>query len=61
LVTALVIACATAFPPGVTERTLNADMSLAVRAEPHSGHSADGADARTSSSKRWSQSRQANS
>ena len=46
---------------GVTDRTLNADISRAVRREPHSGQSADGAAARTSSSKRWSQSRQANS
>jgi len=57
----LLIACATALPPGATERTLKADMSRAVRAEPHAGQSALGADARTSSSKRWSQSRQANS
>ena len=55
------MAWATAFPPGVTDRMLNADISRAVRAEPHSGHAANGADARTSSSKRRSQSRQANS
>jgi hypothetical protein len=55
------MACATALPPGETERTLNADMSLAVRSEPHAGHSAVGVAARTSSSNRWSHSRQANS
>jgi hypothetical protein len=47
--------------PEETDRTLKADISRAVRADPHAGQSALGADARTSSSKRWSQSRQANS
>ena len=50
------IACARSLPPLETERTLNADMSRAVRPDPQSGHSADGSAARTSSSKRGSHS-----
>jgi hypothetical protein len=50
-----------ALPPGDTDRTLNADIRRDVRAEPQDGQSATGSAARTSSSKRCSQSRQANS
>jgi hypothetical protein len=47
--------------PAETDRTLKADIRRAVLADPHAGQAALGADARTSSSKRWSHSRQANS
>jgi hypothetical protein len=50
------IARARSLPPAETERTLNADMSRSLPPDPQAGQAADGSAARTSSSKRWSQS-----
>jgi hypothetical protein len=53
---------ATPVPFAATDRTANADISRAVSGEPHSGQLASVEPlAFTSSSKRWSQPRHANS